>query len=122
MGMVRMQSWRKHPAISGAEPENEPAPKQALQLPDRGRFGVSSFAGRFLVIDHTGNAASTMKVTRRDAEELADKLNLNAEREERFGSTRRRPCLSCAREFMSEGIHNRLCSYCAELGHSPSRW
>lgn len=114
----RMQSWKKHPAITGE------APKPALshQLPPVGRYAVRAFAGRYLIINHVGNPVSTMKVTRRDAEALAEKLNAAAEREERFGHARRRACLSCAREFMSEGSHNRLCPYCRQTGHAPVAW
>lgn len=123
MAVLRMKSWRDHPAISGQQPAPAPVVVQFMpQLSQSGRYAVQTFAGRFVVIDHTGTPVSTIRATRRDAEELAEKLNLSAEREERFGQARRRDCLSCTREFMSEGIHNRLCPYCSQLGHSPSRW
>lgn len=37
--------------------------------------------------------------------------------------TTKRPCMTCRREFDSEGKHNRMCSYCAAKGDygMPSR-
>lgn len=121
VGAVRMQSWRKHPAITGEAGAAE-APARAHHLPKPGRYAVRSLLGRFLVINDAGNLVSKLSCSLRDAEMLAEKLSAAAEREERFGQARRRACMSCAREFMSEGIHNRLCPYCSQLGHSPARW
>lgn len=122
MGAPRMRSWRDHPVMTGEMPKPSAVPSRPHGLPPHGRYAVRTLAGRYLVINHAGNPVATMKVTRRDAEELAEKLNGAAEREERVGQARRRPCLSCAREFMSEGNHNRLCPYCRSLGHSPVMW
>lgn len=122
MNVPRMKSWRDHPVISGQAPNPEVPRERPLPLPPVGRYAVRSFDGRFLVINHVGNSVSTMKVTRRDAEELVERLNAKAEIEERLGRAQRRSCMSCTREFTSEGIHNRLCPYCRALGHSPARW
>lgn len=122
MGVPRMKSWRAHPAVSGEKPKAVSVPDRPHTLPPSGRYAVRAFSGRYVVINHAGNVVSTIKVTLRDAQDLAEKLNDAAAREERFGQTRRRACLSCLREFMSEGNHNRLCPYCRALGYSPSRW
>lgn len=119
MGAIRMKSWRDHPAVTGQAAKSVSTPDHLPQLPPVGRYAVHPFAGRFAVVNHAGSAVATLKVSRRDAEELAHKLNETAEREERFGRAMRRPCLCCEREFTSEGIHNRLCPYCRHLDHAP---
>jgi len=37
----------------------------------------------------------------------------------RKNESNRRVCLSCERDFMSEGIHNRICPNCAESPFRP---
>lgn len=63
--------------------------------------------------DGTGRKASAAFHTRELAELRRDQL-LEADRKRR--AKRKRPCMCCAREFMSEGIHNRLCNSCSSHG------
>jgi hypothetical protein len=76
----------------------------------------------FWVTDPSGRIASKAFATFREAQTKAEKLDEEADREARFGKARRRPCMCCGREFQSDGIHNRLCGYCARVDHAPAVW
>jgi len=39
----------------------------------------------------------------------------------RRAEARPRACMTCEREFASEGIHNRMCPACRTAGYQPAR-
>lgn len=121
MRHVRMQSWRNHPAVTGAEVPQTAAPRREV-LPKKGRYGVRGSGMSFVVINYEGAAISRGYTSHRDAELLAVQLNTQAEVEERFGPPTRRACMCCGKAFDSEGIHNRMCDYCRRVGHAPVNW
>lgn len=62
----------------------------------------------YVVIDPQGAVCS--KPTSKDgAERLRDAKQTEADRKAKRGP---RACLRCGHEFMSEGIHNRMCTPC----------
>lgn len=128
MGLARMKSWRTHPVITGVadnDTGNVLCAAAAGQSPTKVsklRYSVIERDWHFFVVDSAGQIVSKPYVTLKDADTKADNLKMEAEREARFGVRRERACLSCCKPFDSEGIHNRLCSYCRQIDHSPSRW
>ncbi len=89
--------------------------------PSRPKYTVEHMGKRgFVVLDPAGKpvtegTAFVIAATRdcRDLQQAMDRKN-------KVGP---RACLSCAREFESEGIHNRLCSGCRgrDAGADPVR-
>lgn len=60
--------------------------------------------------DGSGKVAGPFE-TRSEAEAARDLLKAASHPRKTW-----RPCLSCARDFPSEGIHNRLCEACRDHG------
>ncbi|WP_339745631.1 hypothetical protein [uncultured Maricaulis sp.] len=61
--------------------------------------------GRFAVFNAKGVRVSGLYDCKDFALTRAESLARQARRQER-------PCLTCAKPFMSEGIHNRMCNPC----------
>lgn len=89
--------------------------------PTRPKYTVQHMGKRgYVVLDPSGTpvtsgTAFVIAATRdcRDLQQAADQRN-------KVGP---RPCMSCAREFLSEGMHNRLCAGCRgrDAGADPVR-
>lgn len=89
--------------------------------PSRAKYTVCHMGKRgYVVQDPSGNpvtsgSAFIIQATWdcRDLQRLADQKN-------KVGP---RPCMSCNRDFESEGVHNRLCNWCRrqDAGADPVR-
>ena len=62
---------------------------------------------RFAVFNAKGVRVSGLYDCREFALTRAESLERQAGRQER-------PCLTCAKPFMSEGVHNRMCNRCRQ--------
>ncbi len=65
----------------------------------------------WIVQDGDRSKVSAAFHTKEEAQERRDQL-IEADRQKR--AVRKRPCMCCGNVFPSEGIHNRLCSYCRQ--------
>lgn len=92
---------------------------------DQRRYLPMAIGDRWIVVDLHGVRVAG-PVGRAEAQRAADRLNIELAAREKRGP---RPCIRCAREFNSAGIHNRMCDPCrnaarddtASYGFSPSR-
>ena len=80
------------------------------------QFRVQKAGPKFWVIDPKGNSVADF-ACRRAATEAAGRMQDEADRRAKRGP---RPCMCCGRTFVSEGIHNRMCSPCRSRGDSGS--
>ena len=71
------------------------------------------------VQDGDGRRISGVYATQREAESRRDVL-IEANRKKH--QSRKRPCMCCAKTFVSEGIHNRLCATCRHGGGPTTHW
>jgi len=76
--------------------------------PTATQFRVECLAGRHFVFKSDG-ARVYGPADKATAETKCDNLQREFDNRAKIGL---RPCMSCKREFHSEGIHNRLCSTC----------
>lgn len=75
---------------------------------DHRRYLPRAHGGRWVVVDPHG-ARVAGPFGHAEARREADRLNLELAAREKRGP---RPCIRCAREFHSVGIHNRMCDPC----------
>jgi hypothetical protein len=72
--------------------------------------GHPGVTGAYWVVeDQFGRRGSGLFTDRGLAEDALDRIQDEEDRRVRY---RRRPCLVCGTEFLSEGAHNRLCACC----------
>ncbi len=75
----------------------------------RGRYAVKNVRGGYVVLDPHGRIVAKGFVDHARADAKRDRLQAEADTVAKRG---KRPCISCARTFDSEGIHNRMCPTC----------
>ena len=81
-----------------------------LPKPGRGGYRTEFIPGvGHVVVSPEGRLASSPTPFRAQAEQLRDRLQIEADRKARRGP---RTCMCCGATFDSEGIHNRLCGHC----------
>ncbi len=82
-----------------------------------GRHEVNYVTGRgHVVVDATGREVSGPYGDKNKALMARDRLRREADAK---AKRMLRPCLCCAGEFMSEGIHNRMCDPCRHRDVAP---
>lgn len=74
--------------------------------------------GKWAVIDQHGHQHYGPTWRLSDAESVQEARQCA---ENKRVSQRMRPCLKCQREFLSQGIHNRLCAQCSREVSSHCR-
>lgn len=78
------------------------------------RFFVEHVAGHgYVVFGPDGKIARAATPFRLQAEHDRAALQAGADKAAKRGP---RPCMRCAQEFQSEGIHNRMCLRCRGMG------
>lgn len=93
-----------------------PAPGATRQVLERGERHVLLREGRwFRVRDLDGKLVSGSCQSAPTAWSVFRRL-------ENAGRNTRRTCLCCGGDFMSEGIHNRLCNRCRQVGLGREMW
>lgn len=74
-----------------------------------GQYRVKRVAGGYCVIDPDGEQVTAPISCKSHVE---DSCAAHQRRHDRANRGRKRPCMCCRQEFMSEGNHNRLCDEC----------
>ncbi|RUS64906.1 hypothetical protein EGN72_02625 [Pseudorhodobacter sp. E13] len=78
-----------------------------------GLFDIRHVAGLgYVVVDDLGARRGGPSPFKRQMATLRDQLEAEADKAAKRGP---RPCLRCANDFHSEGIHNRLCPHCRNI-------
>jgi deoxycytidylate deaminase len=75
----------------------------------RGRYAVQSVRGGYVVLDPEGRIVAKGFGDHDRAVAKCARLQREADTVAKRGE---RPCISCAKPFDSEGIHNRMCPTC----------
>lgn len=82
--------------------------------PSLSRFTVQYVTGAgYVVADPDGKWQGKPSPFRLQVERLCADMQREADRAAKRGN---RPCLRCGHEFKSEGIHNRMCGPCRNVG------
>lgn len=77
-----------------------------------GRYQVRRVGGGHVVIDPDGKQVRGPYRGNDEAQEVCDVMQRRHDRQQ----MRKRPCMCCRREFISEGAHHRLCDECRRSG------
>lgn len=94
--------------------------KEIHAKPSLSEFTVRLRAnGIWVVIKPDGGVTGDQFDSKRQAEARARELQIKLDAEKRKGP---RACITCGDEFLSEGVHNRMCSCCRRSGGDALGW